>query len=43
MSIEPTRSNEGFIERFGKVRGSDDDDTFALREPIQLNKELIQC
>jgi hypothetical protein len=42
MSIESSRTSQGFIERFWEIGSSDNDDSFRLLESIELDQELIE-
>lgn len=43
MPVESTGSGKSLVERLGKVRSGDDDDTFRLLKAIQLDQKLVQC
>lgn len=42
MPVESTGSGKSLVERLGKVRSSDDDDTFRLLESVQLDQKLVE-
>lgn len=42
VAVESSWSNECLVEGFGKVGGSDEDDTFSGRESVELNEELVE-
>ena len=42
MPVESPGSGESLVERLGKVRSSDDDDTFRLLKAVQLDQKLVE-
>lgn len=42
VSVESPGPSERFVERFGKVGRSDNDDAFGLLETVKLDQQLVE-
>ena len=42
MSIESSRTGQGFIERFWEIGSGDNDDSLGLLESIELDEKLVE-
>ena len=42
MPVKSTRSGQGLVQRLGKVRSGNDDDTLGLLETVQFDQKLIE-
>jgi hypothetical protein len=42
MSIESTWSRKSLVQRFGDIRGANDDNTLGLSKPVKFDEELVQ-